>query len=257
VRRDDEVISSPQNPRVKAVAKLVKDRRERDRTGLFVAEGSTELRRVREAGYEIIDHFGTDVGIPVTQAAMDRMAYRAGCDELAVVVQKPHDLASLPGGNGVYLVTVGVEKPGNLGAMARTAAAAGCRGLVAAGPAVDVYNPNALRNAAGGLYALPVAVASDEEVLDWLRTNGVTIAATTPDRDATNLHAFAPPPRIAYVIGPEHAGLDDAWLTAADVRLRVPTVPGPVDSLNASATAAVVLFASQRADDDVHHEARP
>ena len=162
-----------------------------------------------------------------------------------------------PGGvPPLYLVAVGTEKPGNLGAMARTAAAAGCAGLVAAGPAVDVFNPNALRNSTGALFSLPTVVAEESAVREWLHQRGVRCAAALADagRDCFAVDWAGPEPGSgrwdpwALVVGPEHAGLSGAWREAAAVGLTIPAAAESrgVDSLNAANAAAVLLFDAVR-----------
>lgn len=252
---DRPILTSLQNPRVKHVARLVRDRRLRDATGHFVAEGVRDVTRARQAGLPLIECFRRadvpslgEVETIVSGDVLAKMAYRDPPEGyLAVFEQRRHDLADLsPADDGIWLVMVGVEKPGNLGAVARTAAAAGCVGLITAGPNVDVYNPNALRNSTGAMYALPVAVAGSADVQAWLVRHAIRSFATTPAADATSLWSIDWPTRSAVIIGPEHAGLDDAWLAAADERVRIPTVTGIVDSLNAATAAAVVLFAATR-----------
>ena len=159
-------ITSPANPRVKRVARL-RDRRQRDREGVFVAEGGRDVERALVAGLRAVEVYATD-GRPdataVSVEAMRRMSYRQSPPDVLAVFETPRrTLADLPaaGQEDLYLVAVGTEKPGNLGAMARTAAAAGCAGVIAAGADVDWFNPNAVRNSTGAVFSLP-CVACDE-----------------------------------------------------------------------------------------------
>ena len=253
-------ITSPANPRVKRVARL-RDRRQRDREGVFVAEGSRDVERALAAGLRAVEVYATD-GRPdataVSGEAMRRMSYRQSPPDVLAVFETPRrTLDDLPAGE-LYLVAVGTEKPGNLGAMARTAAAAGCAGVIAAGADVDWFNPNAIRNSTGAVFSLPCVACDEPSALAWLRARPIhtlaTVASDPKDPDspkprrqprigATPLwDAEVPDVPLAVVVGPEHEGLPPPWLDAADLRVTVPIAPGPIDSLNAATAAAVVLF---------------
>ena len=251
-------ITSLQNPRVKQIVRL-RERRHRDRDGVFIAEGVREVSRALSAGLEAVEAYicPSRLGITpaelagletteVTEPVLAKMAYRDPPEGVLAVFQQPErTLASLPVGQGgaIYLVLVGTEKPGNLGAMIRTAAAAGCAGVLVAGADVDLWNPNCLRNSTGAIFDLPTAVAGEDDVRRWLETNCIFTAAAVVEQGESLWTAEVPSDRsVALMIGPEHAGLDDAWTNAADVRLTIPTARGVVDSLNASTAAAVLLF---------------
>ena len=244
-------ITSPANPAVKAVARL-RDRRERDRQGRFVIDARRDLDRALAAGIEIDLLFLLDDGpeswpcrtISVSPAVLAKMSYRQNADGLlAVAVTPPPAPLPTAAPGDLFLVSVNVEKPGNLGAMARTAAAAGCRALIAAGPNVDLWNPNAIRNSTGAVFALPVCVAGEADVLAWLTDQPVQSVAAVVDAPAsmwaTELNGTE---ATAVVVGPEHAGLSDAWLAAVKTQVRIPQATGAVDSLNAATAAALLLF---------------
>ncbi|MEO1237807.1 MAG: TrmH family RNA methyltransferase, partial [Planctomycetota bacterium] len=157
----------------------------------------------------------------------------------------------LLGADPLVVVLEGVEKPGNLGAMVRTAAAAGCVAVLAVGPVVDAFSPQAIRNSTGAVFALPtVAVADDAAAIGWLRERGVTIAAALADggADCYTARWGGAGASVAVVVGPEHAGLGEAWREAADVKLTIPMAAagGAIDSLNAANAAAVLLFEAVR-----------
>ena len=244
-----EPITSPTNPRVKRVARL-RDRRARDEAGAFVVEGERDVSRAFAAGLNCLDLFATDGrpdATPVSESAMAKMSYRQSPTHLLGVFETPRrTLADVPqpGEHDLILVAVGTEKPGNLGAMARTAAAAGCSALIAAGSNVDVWNPNAIRNSGGAIFSLPTIPATDDEALAWIADMGLPTLATIAEGGEDLWHADVPTGPLAVVIGPEHAGLDARWTEAATRRVTVPThdADGAVDSLNASVTSAVVLF---------------
>lgn len=262
----DEAITSPTNPRVKRVVRLRKAR-QRKKEGLLIAEGIREVSRAAAAGLEMVAWFGCvelldgatltraveGLTLPPTWVSANvlmKMAYHDKPEGVLAVFKAPRNgLEELPArAGGFYLVAVGTEKPGNLGAMVRTAAAAGCDAVLAVGPAVDVFNPNAIRNSTGAVFALPTVTVDPPEAIRWLRQRGVTIAAALADggRDCFNAVWASPGESIAVVVGPEHAGLDESWRDAADVKLTIPHAGGITDSLNASNAAAVLLFEAVR-----------
>jgi TrmH family RNA methyltransferase len=182
---------------------------------------------------------------------MERMAYGQGNPAVIAVCRQPtRPLETIDlGTKGMLLVAVGSEKPGNLGAMLRTAAAAGCVAVLAAGPGIDLWNPNVIRNSAGAIFTLPTVVTPDAVARTWLDRNQVTTLATVAPQipGAASLWEIdRPPGPIAVVVGPEHAGLDDHWLTFADRLVTIPQAPTVIDSLNAATAAAVVLFELRR-----------
>ncbi|HEV2814825.1 MAG TPA: TrmH family RNA methyltransferase [Solirubrobacteraceae bacterium] len=258
------MITSTSNARIKELRRLAK-RRERDATRRFLVEGRRELGRAVDAGVELellvrcppllddadaelVERAGAAEVLDVAPNVLDALVYREGHDGLLGVARMWDtglDALALPA-RPLVLVAAGIEKPGNLGAMLRTAAAAGAAALVVADPVVDVFNPNVVRASVGALFAVPVGVAAADAVVAWLRANDVRILATTPDA-ATPHFAASLDGAAAVVIGREDAGLPATWLEAADERIVVPMPGGRgVDSLNAGSTAAVVLFEAVR-----------
>src|SRR5215470_6445549 len=169
------MITSLDNARVKEVVRL-RGARERRRTGLFVAEGPREVARARAAGLHVVaTYFAPGLlewneGEEVSERVLAKMAYRAEPEGVIAVVQAPAP-AELPRAGTLLLVAVGIAKPGNLGAMARTAEAAGADALVVAEAQADVWNPNAIRASTGAVFTLPVV----EATLDDVRGLGVRI----------------------------------------------------------------------------------
>src|SRR5262249_5446942 len=145
--------------------------------------------------------------------------------------------AELPRAGTLFLVAVGIEKPGNLGAMARTAEAAGADALVVAEAQADVWSPNAIRASTGAVFTLPVVEAS----LDEVRAIAVRPAAAVVDAPARYTDADLTQP-TAFVVGAEDEGLDARWRAAADVELAIPQRGTATDSLNAATAAAILLF---------------
>jgi TrmH family RNA methyltransferase len=256
-------ISSTANPRIKALVRL-RRRRHRDDAGVTLVEGFEELSLALAAGvlpstvylcpdlaavaeWEAVREALADVEVVrVSAVAFARIAFRESPDGwLAVLPAVGVDLADLdPGADPLVLVCVGVEKPGNLGAMLRTADAAGVTCVIAADPGTDWSNPNVVRASKGAVYSVPVAAAEERAVLDWLAGRDIPILAGTPDADAryTDLDLRGP---LAVAVGAEDVGLPATWLDAARWRALIP-MSGRVDSLNVSASAAILLYEAVR-----------
>lgn len=256
-------LTSVDNPRVKAVVKL-REQRQRRKSGLFIAEGRREIERALAAGLVLREMYGCpdmlDAGamralhaaagetatFTVTAALLKKMAYCENPEGALAVFAQPHweldaVLSRAPG--SLWLVAVGIEKPGNLGAMARSADAAGAAGMIVADGVVDAFNPNAIRASTGAVFTLPIVGGSSEQVIAALSRQTIQILTTTPHADRSYLDADYTG-GVAIVIGPEDVGLDRRWLSGATVA--IPMQGRVVDSLNASAAAAVLLFEAAR-----------
>jgi RNA methyltransferase, TrmH family len=270
----DLLITSPANPRLKALVAL-RRRRTREESGTTLVEGHEELALALAAGVrpqtlfvcpelfspagvagrqeigrqdDLVTHarqLGAEV-VALSRNAFEKVAYREGPDGLlAVVPAVGRALSTLDtGADPLLLVAQGVEKPGNLGAMLRTADAAGVSAVVAADPVTDWGNPNVVRSSKGTVFSVPVAAASTSEVLDWLRHNGIRLVATTPDTETSHT-AVDYRGAVAIAVGTEKEGLTEVALDAADARVRIPMV-GRVNSLNAATAAAVVVYEAVR-----------
>jgi TrmH family RNA methyltransferase len=238
------MITSVDNPRVKDVVRL-RQRGARRRAGLFVAEGPREVERARAAGLTIVaTYFAPSLlewheGEEVSERVLAKMAYRGEPEGVVAVIEAP--TRELPRDGTLYLAAVGIEKPGNLGAMARTAEAAGADALVVADASADPWNPNAIRASTGAVFTLPVV----EATLDDVGELGTRLVATSPDAPTayTELDLTA---RTTVAIGAEDRGLPDTWLAAAEARVSIPLEAGSADSLNAATAAAVILFEARR-----------
>lgn len=267
------LISSPHNPQIKQVVKLEK-RSERERARLLPVEGVREVRRALAAGHVPVEaYLCPDVAPPemrqvvaqlqqlarsgrtqlftVTPAVFARLAVREGSGGVLLVLsyfQTPLD--ALPGGPApLYAVVENAEKPGNLGAILRTADAAGVTGVIAChGPGgaggTDVHNPNTVRASLGTIFSMPLAEASSEETIAFLQGRGVRIAAATPEGATRYTDADLRGP-LAIVLGSEAHGLTQPWLDAAGVRLYIP-MHGEADSLNLAASASILLYEALR-----------
>jgi TrmH family RNA methyltransferase len=238
------VITSLDNPRVKDVVRLRRGR-ERRQSGLFIAEGPREVERAREAGLTIVATYYSPTLIEwhdaeeVSERVLAKMAYRAQPEGVIAVVEAPQ--RELPRDGTLYLAAVGIEKPGNLGAMARTAEAAGADALLVAEAEADPWNANAIRASAGAVFTLPVVEAT---LADVVGLPARLIAATPQARTAyTEVNLTA---RTTLAIGAEAEGLPAAWLAAAEFSVSIPLAAGTTDSLNAASAAAILLFEARR-----------
>ena len=261
-----KIVRSTSNPGVKNVLRL-RNRRERRETGLFLVEGFREIRRALEAGIgfetlwfcpelylgesegELVDRAAV-AGAEVIQAGVDafrRMSYRDRPEGLlGVCRQFDTSLDKLKlGEDALVLVVESIEKPGNLGTMIRTAAAAAADAVVVADPTTDVFNPNVVRSSIGTCFLVRVAVDHTGVVLDWLRAKGLRICASSPDAHQS-MWEVTLTGNTAIVVGSEQYGLSDAVMASADVRVRIPMPGDAIDSLNAAASAAVLLFEAIR-----------
>jgi RNA methyltransferase, TrmH family len=257
-------ITSPGNPRVKHLVAL-RRRRTREQSRATLVEGYEELLLALEAGVrprvlyycpdlvagerqaavERVAATGAEV-IRLSRAVFDKVAYRESPDGwLAVVPAVADDLAALePGPRPLLLLCEGVEKPGNIGAMLRTADAAGVAAVIAAGPVTDWGNPNLIRASKGTVFSVPVASGSVDDVLSWLGERGVAVVATTPDADVpiTEVDLAG---AIAIAVGSEKHGLSAPFLAAAQVRAKIPML-GRANSLNVATAAAVAIYEAVR-----------
>ncbi len=238
------MITSVDNARVKEVVRL-RSGRERRASGLFLAEGPREVERARAAGLRIVETYFAPAllewgeGEPVSERVLAKMAYRAEPEGVIAVVEAPR--RELPANGTLYLVAVGIEKPGNLGAMARSAEAAGADALAVAEARADPWNPNAIRASTGAVFTLPVVEASLADI------TALPVAIVAADVSAATRYTDADLGRpSAIVVGAEDTGLGAGWLAAAHARVSIPVAHGSTDSLNAATAAAIILFEAVR-----------
>jgi TrmH family RNA methyltransferase len=246
------VITSIENPRVKEVLRLRRSGQRR-RTGLFVAEGCREVERAAASGlvfravYVAPDLIGDwrDNGATrvrateVSAKVLAHMSYRAEPEGVLAVVEAPR--RAVPDDPTLLLVAVGIEKPGNLGAMARTADAAGADALLVGDGRADPWNPNAIRASTGAVFTLPIVEITREELAELpVQKVAATLGAAT-DHAAANLTK-----PTAIMIGAEDAGLPEDWRALADVEVEIRMRGTTADSLNAAAAAAILLFEAVR-----------
>jgi TrmH family RNA methyltransferase len=277
-------ITSTANPRVRQAARL-READDRRATGLTLVDGRRELARAATAGVEIVEIFiDADrpaaaeheawlaavagrgaVVVPLARRPFERIAFGDRNEGVVGVVRfAPRSLDALdtlgiPAGRPV-LVVEGVEKPGNLGAIIRTADAAGLAVIVSAGR-TDPSNPACIRASLGTVFSVPLAVATTAATLDWCRREGRRVVAATPTA-ATPWHAARLAGATAILLGSEAHGLSSAWSAAAaagTIHLDTVALPmhGAADSLNVSATAAVLAYEALRQEIGHHGGSEP
>ena len=238
---------------------------------MFVAEGFREIGRALDANLHLVElYFSPDragfgwerlaarlpalarqapATFQVTAAILENMAYLDEPEGILGVFEPPDwnlsALAAPADQPDLWLVAAGTNKPGNLGAMARSAAAVGASGILAADAEVDPFNPNAIRASTGAVFILPIVSMPSSDAISFLRKRPVRIVAAAPGARMPYTSADLAGP-VALVIGAEDQGLSQQWLDAADESISIPMRPTIVDSLNASTTAAILLFEAVR-----------
>lgn len=247
----------------------LKTRRARDRTGLTLVEGLREAGRAVAAGLPLVrlllcDELGA-LGLDgvellrreaerqavetvvLSTDAFQRISLREHPDGVALVARTPErslERLRLPA-QPLVLVLAGLEKPGNVGALLRSADAAGVDAVVLTDGGTDLGNPNVIRASMGSVFALPVAGATPVAARRWLRAAGLHLVAATPHARQSHW-AASYRGGVAVVLGTEHAGLDASWLAAVHERVRIPMRSRSADSLNVAVAGAVILFEALR-----------
>jgi TrmH family RNA methyltransferase len=258
-----ETITSVQNERVKRIAKLQRKASVRRAEGLTVIEGAREVQRAIENGWQPVELWfcpefargdecfpSIKKGGPTCYLALEpvfrKITYRENPDGVLAVgplVGKTLADLKLPD-NPLILVAEGLEKPGNLGALLRTADGAGVDAVIVCDSATDLNNPNVIRASIGTLFYLPVAEATSEETIAFLKEKGVRILSAVPDAGTvyTDLDLRGP---SAVAVGAEDRGLSGIWKNSADLNVKIPML-GKNDSLNVSVSAAILLYEAVR-----------
>ena len=259
-----ESITSAQNPKIKDLLALQEKSKERRKKGLFVVEGRRELLHCIEAGYEPYSIFfcpeiigGKDLDeiaeaargcsfFEIPQHLYDKVAYRGGTEGVIAELRcKDMNIEALKlKGNPLVVVLESVEKPGNLGAVLRSADASGVDAVIVCDPLTDMYNPNLIRSSIGAIFTVPVATASSEDTIKWLKANNIKIY-TAQLQDSEWYYDTDMKGGTAIVMGTEATGLTDAWRKAADAHIKIPML-GKLDSLNVSVSAAILMFEAVR-----------
>lgn len=266
---EDIAITSLQNPRVKQALDL-RDRRERDRSNLFLIEGYRELLRAIDAGWKAETLFicrslflgaNEDALIQRAQASgakvltcsekvFHKISYRDRPDGLLAIAPQDHlDIHNLDSiirrkANPLLLIAESIEKPGNLGTILRSSDAVGIDALIVCDPCTDIFNPNVVRASVGTLFTVPVAVSTGEKTLAWLKKNSFKVLAATPSaaEEFTQVDMRVP---LAIVVGTEQLGLSPLWMDNADIQVKIP-MNGVADSLNVAMAATLLLYEASR-----------
>lgn len=260
------VISSGQNPRIKSLVRL-SERRERDQEQSFLVEGLREIARAVEAGYLLkealwCDEILTDGArqfmglyerqllaadcVVISREVFQKLAVRDGSDGiLAVFAYKPLSLETIALGRPPFLLlTEDVEKPGNLGAILRTANGAGVNAVLVLNRGVDSYNPNAIRSSLGAVFSTPVVGCSNEQALEYCIEHNIAIVVASPEA-AKEFSSIEACEGIAILVGSEANGVSDFWKNKSVTKVAIP-MAGQVDSLNVSVAAGIMMYEVRR-----------
>ncbi len=254
----NEYISSLQNPKIKNIVKLIEKSSERRAQQLFVVEGLRELGIAISCNYEIDQlYYCEALGasskelksrqyFDVSKEVFNKIAYREDSDGyIALLKPKYTSLNELRLRENPFIIVIeSVEKPGNLGAILRTADAAKVDALIVCDPKTDIYNPNAIRSSVGCVFSVPIAVGTSEDVLEFLQSQSVQTyaAALTATNSYTDVDFKQ---SSAIVMGTEATGLSDFWLEKSTKQIKIPML-GKIDSLNVSTSTAIITFEALR-----------
>lgn len=251
-------ITSLQNPRVKHIVKLRDDKRQRQKDGLMLVEGYDEIQLARSAGREPqtlltspelasrqIDSVTAET-ITVNRAVFEKLSYRENPDGWLGIFFIPHTSLDdlIVGELPLVIIAESVEKPGNLGAMLRTADAAGVDAILVCDPRVDPYSPNVVRASRGTIFTVPVVETSSAQALVFLQKRSIKVLAAAPSAAAEYTQQDLRTP-LAIAVGTEDEGLSEFWLSQADLKVKIPMM-GKVNSLNVSVSTALIVYEAVR-----------
>lgn len=259
-------IESPQNTLIKQLVQLREKSRVRKKEQRFLVEGVLEMQLALKSGYEftqvlvcfkilskvqfhkLFNDFliGVEV-VEISEEVYKKIAYRISTEGV-IGVAKIKDTSiqnlELKTDNPLILVAEAPEKPGNIGAILRTADAANVDAFIIANPKTDLYNPNIIRSSVGGIFTNNIATGSSEEIINFLKDKGVHIyAAILQDSESCYQQNFTEP--TAIVVGTEHEGLTEEWRKNATQNIHIP-MSGSIDSMNVSVAAGILIFEAKR-----------
>jgi len=251
-------ITSTQNPRVKHIVKLREDKRQRQRDGLIFVEGFDELTMAFGCGLipqtvltapelatQTLISSNADI-VTVSRAVFGKISYRENPDGWIGIFPTPKlsieeiKLSDIP----FVIVAESVEKPGNLGAILRTADATGVDALLVCDPRVDLWNPNVIRASRGTVFTVRAVEVDSAKALKWLKSKGIRVLSATPSANEIYTNVDMRPP-TAIVVGTEDLGLTDFWMQNADLQVKIPMM-GKVNSLNVSVSTALMAYECAR-----------
>lgn len=251
------MITSKTNPQIKNLVQLQKAS-ERKQQQLIIVEGRREIERALKNNFQLEKLYAcaeicgnnpkieAQETIWVSKEVFEKVAYRGNSDGLLALFKPVFaSLESLSlSKNPLLIVLEGVEKPGNLGAVLRTADAAAADAVLVCEPRTDIYNPNTIRSSLGCVFSVPVIACSSQEAIDWLKAKQITIYATYLEAAVNYLDADFRK-ASAIVMGAEATGLSAQWIKASDQNLLI-SMRGIADSLNVSVSTAIVVFEALR-----------
>lgn len=255
-------ITSPQNPFIKSLVQLQEKAKARKQSGTFLIEGQREIQLARKGGYEIetvlfLPEMLSEAEvknlagrqaeiIEISREVYQKLAYRDTTEGIiALAKAKSLRLEDLKlGDNPLILVAEAPEKPGNIGAMLRTADAANLDAVIIADPKSDMYNPNIVRSGVGCLFTNQVAAGTTDEVIEFLTSRKINIYCATL-QDSTYYHTQDYTTPTALVVGTEATGLSKPWRDASTKNIIIP-MQGEIDSMNVSVAAAILIFEAKR-----------
>ena len=255
-------IDSLQNPQVKQLIQLQEKARNRKKSNTFIIEGVREITLAIQGGYQIQtllfcpDYLDFNTVktltsqeveyIEISKEIYQKLAYRDTTEGLiGVAATKELALNDLKlSANPVILVAEATEKPGNIGAILRSADAANIDAVIIANPKTDLYNPNVIRSSVGCVFTNQIAAASTEDCIAFLKSNNIAIYCATL-QDSTSYHTIDYTTPTAFVVGTEATGLTQAWRDASTKNIIIP-MSGIIDSMNVSVAAAILLFEAKR-----------
>ena len=259
-------ISSVQNPLIKHLIQIKEKSRERKKTGLFLIEGLREISLALKGDYhidtilfypEIISEEQVNLltdqhinSIEISKEVYQRLAHRDKTEGiLALAKSKSHKIEDLilTSKNVLILVAEAPEKPGNIGALLRTADAANIDAVIIANPKSDLYNPNIIRSSVGCVFTNQIAMGSTSEIIQFLKDNNINIyCAALQASKVYTTQDFTK--HTALIVGTEATGLSDEWLNHSTQNIIIP-MQGEIDSMNVSVAAGILIFEAKRQRD--------
>lgn len=255
-------ISSVQNPFIKQVIQLQDKAKARKQSGTFIIEGQREIELAIKGGYEVETllfcpelsgksenlkvEIAENLKVEISKEVYQKLAYRDTTEGIiAIAKSKTLQLSDLKvGKNPLILVAEGLEKPGNIGALLRTADAANIDAVIIANPKSDMYNPNIVRSSVGCLFTRQIAVASSEEAIAFLKEHHINIYCAIL-QDSTTYHTQNYNEPTALVVGTEATGITEIWRQNSTKNINIP-MQGVIDSMNVSVAAAILVFEAKR-----------
>ena len=252
-------LSSHNNPELKRLRLLFQKANERKKQGFFVIEGIREIEKAVMGGYKlktifieegcesifskILDTLSDVISFSIKKSVFEQISIRSGSEKIiAIAKNKTHTLEQLKlSDNGIVLVVESPEKPGNIGAIYRTAAATKMDSIIIANPKTDFYNPNSIRSSLGSVFLVPTALAPSSEVIKYLKNNAYKIVTAAIMPNALNYNKYHYKPPCAIIMGTESTGLSTPWLESTDQNIIIP-MDNSIDSLNLSVSAGILMY---------------